>query len=119
MASLESVLEQATGDGIVAALQVLYALRSRDTTLHALKQGMYKYPQVLLNVRVRQKPDLRDHFKMQPFETNSHGMRDREYSPEKPPNTFRIAVVGDSFTMGSGVAIEDVFHSRIESRQSD
>lgn len=41
-----------TGDGIVSALQVLHALGESGTTLHRLKQGMRKYPQVLLNVRV-------------------------------------------------------------------
>ena len=41
-----------TGDGIVSALQVLHALRETDSSLHQLKQGMRKYPQVLLNVRL-------------------------------------------------------------------
>lgn len=40
-----------TGDGIVSALQVLYALTECGKTLHELKQGMTKYPQVLKNVR--------------------------------------------------------------------
>jgi hypothetical protein len=34
---------------------------------------------------------------------NSFGMRDYEYSIKKPDNTFRILIVGDSFTFGSGV----------------
>lgn len=41
-----------TGDGLVAALQVLYAMVSSGNSLHALKQGMHKYPQELVNVRV-------------------------------------------------------------------
>ena len=41
-----------TGDGIVAALQVLRAMRARDAPLHELRQGMEKYPQELINVRV-------------------------------------------------------------------
>ena len=47
-----------TGDGIVAALQVLHALQERNTTLHQLKQGMSKYPQVLVNVRVPPELDV-------------------------------------------------------------
>ena len=62
------------------------------------------------------KPDLKTYFKLTPFETNSHGLRDQEYPLAKPPGTFRITVVGDSFTMPSGVTIEDAFHSRLERR---
>ncbi len=47
-----------TGDGIISALQVLAAMHSSGESLHNLKQGMEKYPQVLINVRVRQKIDL-------------------------------------------------------------
>jgi phosphoglucosamine mutase len=47
-----------TGDGIVSALQVLQALREADTTLNELKQGMHKYPQVLLNVRLPRQMDV-------------------------------------------------------------
>lgn len=43
-----------TGDGIVAALQVLKILCERDDSLHDLKQGMRKLPQVLKNVKTTQ-----------------------------------------------------------------
>ncbi len=62
------------------------------------------------------KPDLDTYFKLKPLATNSDGLRDREYDRVKPAGTFRIAVVGDSFTMPSGVAIEDAFHTRLERR---
>jgi phosphoglucosamine mutase len=41
-----------TGDGIVAALQVLAAMVTSGRALHELKSGMVKYPQTLLNVRL-------------------------------------------------------------------
>ncbi len=41
---------QSTGDGIMAALQVLSSMRVTGKPLHELKSGMKKYPQVLLNV---------------------------------------------------------------------
>lgn len=44
-----------TGDGIVAALQVLGQLCKSGKSLHQLKSGMKKYPQVLLNVSVNKK----------------------------------------------------------------
>lgn len=46
--------------------------------------------------------------------TNSHGMRDKEYSYEKPENTFRVAVLGDSFTWGFGVENEDNYTEVME-----
>ncbi|RPG21707.1 MAG: SGNH/GDSL hydrolase family protein [Phycisphaera sp. TMED9] len=40
--------------------------------------------------------------------TNSQGMRaDQEFAIPKPPGTRRIAVLGDSFSMGYGVNMED------------
>lgn len=47
-----------TGDGIVAALQVLYAMIRAEKDLHELKTGMTKYPQHMINVRVAGKVDL-------------------------------------------------------------
>jgi phosphoglucosamine mutase len=41
-----------TGDGIVAALQVLYAMSHSELALHDLKKGMTKFPQTLVNVAV-------------------------------------------------------------------
>jgi phosphoglucosamine mutase len=40
-----------TGDGIIAALQVLKALVDEDQTLQQAKQGMKKFPQTMINVR--------------------------------------------------------------------
>jgi len=44
-----------TGDGIVAALQVLTEIQQTGHNLHDLKQGMQKYPQILINVKVARK----------------------------------------------------------------
>lgn len=46
-----------TGDGIVAALEVLAAVRNSGRNLAELKHGMTKYPQVLRNVRMPRKMD--------------------------------------------------------------
>ena len=46
-----------TGDGIVSALQVLIAVWGEQKTLHELKSTMHKLPQVLKNVRIREKMD--------------------------------------------------------------
>ena len=47
-----------TGDGIVAALQVLCALRETDETLSQAKSGMRKYPQIMINVKLAKKVDV-------------------------------------------------------------
>ena len=50
-----------TGDGIIAALQVMAEMQISGKSLHELKAGMSKYPQVLINIRTRQKIDLKHH----------------------------------------------------------
>jgi len=47
-----------TGDGIIAALQVVAEMQKTGLSLHDLKSGMQKYPQVLINVRMEQKVNL-------------------------------------------------------------
>ncbi|MGR9073695.1 MAG: phosphoglucosamine mutase [Gammaproteobacteria bacterium] len=47
-----------TGDGIVAALQVMAEMHRTGKSLNELKRGMVKFPQVLLNVKVKQKVEL-------------------------------------------------------------
>ncbi len=46
-----------TGDGIVSALQVLAAMMGTNKSLNELKQGMQKYPQHMINVRIKEKVD--------------------------------------------------------------
>ena len=47
-----------TGDGIVAALQVLHALIRSGRTLGQAKKGMSKYPQTTRNIRLAKRIDL-------------------------------------------------------------
>lgn len=44
-----------TGDGIIAALQIMAEMQSSGKNLHELKSGMEKYPQVLVNVKTNKK----------------------------------------------------------------
>ena len=46
-----------TGDAIIAALQVLAAVVQSEQSLHDLRQGMTKFPQQLINVKIAQKSD--------------------------------------------------------------
>lgn len=47
---------------------------------------------------------------------NRWGMRDRDYDLAPPEGTYRVALLGPSFVMGSGVADEEVFDSVLEAR---
>ncbi len=47
-----------TGDGIIAALQVMAEMQRSGKNLHELKSGMQKYPQVLINVKTTKKVNL-------------------------------------------------------------
>jgi len=62
------------------------------------------------------KPGIDSYFKLSDFKTNSKGLRDKEYSLDKPENTFRVAVIGGSFTVPAGVEIDLAFHSILEDR---
>jgi len=45
---------------------------------------------------------------------SSLGLRDVEHSAKKPPGSFRILGLGDSFTYGTGAAFEDTYLVRLE-----
>ena len=45
---------------------------------------------------------------------NSLGLRDREFSPAKPPDVHRVLVLGDSMTFGWGAAEEDAYPKKLE-----
>jgi len=54
-----------------------------------------------------------------PVAINSLGFRNGEITVAKPPNTFRIVLVGDSLTFGWGVRAEDCFAPLLERRLND
>ena len=45
---------------------------------------------------------------------NAAGMRDHEVSPRKPPDAWRLAVIGDSIAYGSGVSQDGAFAKQLE-----
>lgn len=54
-----------TGDGIVAALQVMAEMQCSGRNLHELKSAMYKYPQILVNVKSDRKVNPEDYEEIQ------------------------------------------------------
>jgi len=65
------------------------------------------------------KPNLDVVFKLKKLQTNAHGLRDKEYPLTKGPRTIRGAIIGDSFTMATGVEASESFHSLIENRLNE
>ncbi len=50
------------------------------------------------------------------YRINSLGLRNEEFSIEKPQDTFRVLMLGDSYTFGIGVEIEETFAKQLEKR---
>ncbi|HUI64593.1 MAG TPA: SGNH/GDSL hydrolase family protein [Bacteroidota bacterium] len=53
------------------------------------------------------------------YRISSAGLRDREFAVPKPGGTFRILMLGDSFTEGDGVEGQETFSKRLESMLAD
>jgi len=57
-------------------------------------------------------PNLDTKYKLTDFHTNAEGFRDRNH--EVNSNTTKIVVLGDSFTMGTGVSEDEMYVSETE-----
>jgi D-alanyl-lipoteichoic acid acyltransferase DltB (MBOAT superfamily) len=68
------------------------------------------------NLIVELVPSTTINFQGAQLSTNRWGMRDRDYELIPPADTYRIALTGPSFVMGSGVANDEVFESLLEDR---
>ena len=62
----------------------------------------------------RLQPDLDLIYKGARFTTNSHGFRSPEVTVTKPEGVLRIAIMGRSITMGSGVSDQEVYTARLQ-----
>ena len=98
--------------------------RSRVARLHEFEKnkeanknkpkGRWDHLPALKGLFAVAKPNVRGTTAGVLFETNSHGFRGPERPFEKPEGAFRIAVIGDSVTMGFGVLYEETYAARIE-----
>ena len=89
-----------TGDGIVSALQVLWAVRESGQTLAMLAGPVELYPQILINVRVAQRfdfqgaPDVRAALEAAEGDLHGHGRVLLRASGTEP--LIRVMVEGRS-----------------------
>lgn len=51
--------------------------------------------------------------------TNGQGFFDDEFALEKPENTYRMALLGDSFTQAAEVNVSDAFHHLLEKKLNE
>jgi phosphoglucosamine mutase len=103
-----------TGDGIVAALQVLVALKDSGKTLAEFRSGMKKYPQRMINVPVAGKVNLEEYPAVAAAVAKVEGqLRGRGRVLLRPSGTepkVRVMVEGDDAaeveTLCAGLAVE-------------
>ncbi|HCU24332.1 MAG TPA: phosphoglucosamine mutase [Deltaproteobacteria bacterium] len=91
-----------TGDGILAALQLMSILKRKKTVLSRFSEGVRIFPQVLLNVRIQERRDLQQVPEMQRLQAGiqkSLGEKGRlllRYSGTEP--LLRIMLEGEDKT---------------------
>jgi phosphoglucosamine mutase len=79
-----------TGDGLVTALELLRIMKSRGKPLSQLRLGMRKYPQLLVNLKVRERipldqlPEVTETVKAVEKELGSNGRILLRYSGTEP-----------------------------------
>lgn len=99
-----------TGDGTLAALQVLGIMKTKEKSLSELATIIDLYPQVLLNVRVDKKkeisdiPELEKQIKINESRLNGKGRINIRHSGTEPIS--RIMVEGEDDTLIKEIASE-------------
>ena len=93
-------------------LWTLYARRPLDWEDDVIKAGYGQRIGGMLNYEL--KPSVEGKFKGAKLRTNRWGMNDDEYSQKRPAGCFRIALLGASNVMASGVSPDDDFETLLE-----
>lgn len=98
-------------------------------TLFILAEGVTRLIMPnMVKLRLMHKPDEKLGYRMVPnyemthqtsdftasVKINSEGLRDHEYPPEKDPKVFRVLTLGDSFTFGVGVNLDESYPKVLE-----
>ena len=99
-----------TGDGVVAALKVLLALVDSGAPLHDLKTGMSKFPQVMINVTLKDKSRLDNNPEIDQAISNAeqklNGRGRILLRPSGTEPVVRVMVEGENADLVSSLATE-------------
>lgn len=103
-----SLNQTTTGDGIIAALQVLESMVDNNQTLAELRQGMQKYPQCMVNVPIDSKINPDDFPQItQAVETAEKELADKGRVLLRPSGTeplIRVMVEGQDSDQVESIA---------------
>lgn len=102
--------------GMEIALRLVYA-RSLDFSMEMWKYAV-ELKQAVPNPELSfiHRPNRSAFLMGVPVSINSHGLRDREYSEAKSPDTYRIVMLGDSTCFGWGVPFDQTVSKILESK---
>jgi hypothetical protein len=96
------------------ALRIVFA-RSLDFSMEMWKYAtQLKRPVTDPHLSFAHAPNRSAFLMGVPVSINSNGLRDREYSLAKPPDVYRIVMLGDSTTFGWGVPVEQTVAKLLE-----
>src|ERR1700719_3843946 len=96
------------------ALRVIFA-HSMDFSMEMWKYAVkLKRPVANPDLSFAHAPNRSAFLMGVPVSINSEGLRDREFSLDKPPGVYRIMMLGDSTTFGWGVKQEDTAAKLLE-----
>jgi lysophospholipase L1-like esterase len=99
---------------VEVGLRVAASITSAPLPITYLADPALRSLPALSGMVALQAPNQYGTFKGQLHRTNSQGIRGPEVADPKPPSVFRTVVIGDSFTMGSGVAEEDTYSRQLQ-----
>jgi lysophospholipase L1-like esterase len=103
---------------VVVELLVLFALAELVAAWFLPPGHHYRYPQMLIEPNARRtyyhRPNQQAFTIDKPFVTNALGFRDEREVPAEKGAEFRILALGDSVTVGLGVAAEETYARQLE-----
>jgi hypothetical protein len=92
----------------------LYSKRPKEALETVLQAGLATPTNNLLRYELR--PSVTGQYRGIAWQTNRWGMRDKDYTLERPAGCYRIAILGASHAMGLGVEATHTFETLVEDR---